>query len=129
MNKSKKDLLYLSLANFIFLVHASLVFLVSLGWLFKSIFSIFLIFWVLTFVSELVYNRCLLTNLEFDLRRKVYPESKYEKSFIVHYYRKLFGLDIRENLDNKNKTMLQKNIFKIILVVLLVLAKIYNCYL
>jgi hypothetical protein len=126
MLTKNKIFLYIFVADIIFVIHFLLVLSVVFSWLFPKLFVYFLVLWTFTFISEILFGRCVLTNWEFDLRRKIFPDSKYEKSCMVHYYRKLFGLEIRENREQKEKTILQKNSFKIILIVLLAVSLVYN---
>lgn len=111
-------------ADTIFTTHLFLVLFVSLGWLVPKFFTTFLVLWVLTFLSEIFFGRCVLTNLEFSIRKKIEPYKQFEKSFITHYTRSLLGLKPR--LEKKEKNFLQRNSFKFILVILLSVGVVYN---
>lgn len=119
-----KIILYNFLADTIFIIHFALVLSVIFSWLFPSLFYYFLVLWVLTFVSEILFGRCVLTNLEFDLRRKIDPTKKFEKSCIVHYTKIWFGLKPKAQVP-KN-TFIKRNSFKIILIVLLCVSIAYR---
>lgn len=124
MLTKNKIFLYTFVADIIFVIHFLLVLSVVFSWLFPKLFVYFLVLWTFTFISEILFGRCVLTNWEFDLRRKIFPDSKFEKSCMVHYAKKWFKIKPKEQKTNKN--FLQKNSFKIILVVLLAISLIYN---
>lgn len=83
---------YNTFANVIFLMHLSLVLIVCIGWLFPSIFYLFLTLLVGTALSEVFLGYCILTKWEFGLRRKINSTKQFDTSCIFHYGRALFGL-------------------------------------
>ena len=125
---ASKQFLYSSLASLVFVIHLILVSVVTFGWLNGDLYLLFLGALVATVISELIYGSCLLSTWEFNLRRKIDPSKKYDASCIVHYGRKLFGLPPRIPT-NTPKTFFQKYSFLMILMVLLIIATIYNLYL
>ena len=55
------------------------------------------IHWVVigtTIVSQIVWLGCPLSTLEQALRRKYDPDATYTGSFVCHYLRKRFGIEV-----------------------------------
>ncbi len=92
MNDTATLRFYRLTADFVFLVHFALVVIVALGWLFPALFYIHLILIILTVFSEIFLGYCLLTRMEFGLRKKIDPTLSFDRSCIVHYLRKWRGL-------------------------------------
>ena len=84
----------LFLANLVFMVHIALVLVILFGWHFESIHTIYVLILIITLISELFLGYCLLTKLEFDLRKKLDPALNYDSSFISYYGYRLLGLNI-----------------------------------
>ncbi len=103
-----QKLLYTTLANIIFLFHLSLVLVICLGWLFPSLFYIFILFLIATALSEITLGYCFLTKWEFDLRRKIYPTKIFDSSCIFHYIRAVFRLPPRVPANKAEAGFLKK---------------------
>src|SRR5574340_1079932 len=86
------------LANIVFLIHLILVIIILFGWYFPSIKYIYLLSLVLTLISEAVFGYCVLTKWEFDLRKKLEPDLKYNYSFVSYYAYKYLGINPPEKL-------------------------------
>lgn len=119
---------YKSFANLIFLVHLSLVLLVVLGWLVSSLFYFFIGAIFATIISEIFLRYCILSKLEFWIRKKIDPTKIYDKSCIIHYTRALFGLPPRTLQVSAELTFFKKNTFVFILGLLLSLGVSYNIF-
>jgi hypothetical protein len=100
--------LYTTLANIIFLFHLTLVFVVCLGWLFPSLFYVFLFLLFGTAFSEIFLGYCFLTKWEFTLRRKLKPTKEFDSSCIFHYGRALFGQGPRIRTDKASGGFIKK---------------------
>jgi len=120
--------LYKIYANFVFVLHFILVLVVVFGWLIPGdFFYVFLIFFSLTLISEILLGYCVLTKIEFDLRKKIDPDKKFDKSCIVHYIRSWRGLSPREPVINKNN-FFQKNSFIFIMLGLLSVSLLWRVF-
>lgn len=108
-------------ADFIFFVHLTLVCIVLVGWLIPVLFYTHLSLLLATLLSEIFLGYCLLTRLEFGIRRKLDPTLLFDKSCIVHYIRKWRGLGPRPVVTTK-KSFLKKNSFLFILLALGILS-------
>lgn len=122
-----RKVLYRILADFVFVVHLSLVLLVVVGWLVPVLFYPFLVAVVLTFLSELFFGFCFLSKIEFGLRKRIDPNKIFDKSCIAHYVRSLFGLPPR-SLPDVPKTFFKKNKFSFILLLVLSLGFSYRIF-
>ena len=76
-------------ADIILLVHLVLVFIVLFGWYFPHIKYLYLVFLVVTLLSELFFGYCILTKWEFDIRKKTEPTLDYDYSFLSYYAHKV----------------------------------------
>lgn len=127
LNKSQK-FFYQSFANLVFLVHLGLVLLVVLGWLVPSLFYFFLGAVVATITSEILLRYCVLSKLEFWIRKKIDPHKVYDKSCIVHYSRALAGLPPRALQNPVELTFFKKNTFVFLLGFLLLIGISYRVF-
>ncbi len=84
---------YQILANLVFIVHLILVLVILFGWYITKIKYIYLWSLILTLISEVVFGFCLLTKWEFDLRKKIDPNLKYDYSFVSYYAYKYLGIN------------------------------------
>lgn len=126
MLTKKEKIFYYFLADSIFIIHLFFVLFLALGWLVPQFFTAFVVLWALTLASEIIFGGCILTDIEFAIRKKIEPNRRFEKSFVSYYTRILFGLKPREEIKNKN--FLQKNAFKLSLLILLGMAIVYNYF-
>jgi|SRR3989344_6123738 len=83
-------ILYIVTANIIFLAHLILVLLVLFGFLFDSIYILYLAALILTLLTGIFLKYCPLTKLEFYFRKKLNPSLNYNSAFIAYYGRKFF---------------------------------------
>ena|SRR3989344_7313193 len=86
------------LADLIFGVHITLVFVILFGWVFQSISKIYLTALIATLASELSLGYCILTKWEFNLRKKLEPDLNYDYSFLSYYGYKILGNKIPEKV-------------------------------
>lgn len=103
-----QKLLYITTANTIFIFHFALVLIVCLGWIFPSLFYIFITLLFATALSEIFLGYCILTKWEFDIRRKMQPTKQYDTSCIFHYSRVLIGLPPRIPVNKKESGFFKK---------------------
>lgn len=114
-----------TLADLIFVLHLTLVVIVVLGWLIPRFFYLHLILLTLTALSEVFLGYCLLSRMEFSLRKKLNPTLLFDKSCIVHYLRKWRGLRPRPKVVGE-VSFLKKNSFLFILLGLGLLSFVYR---
>lgn len=127
VNLSNKNF-YKTSADFVFVLHFVLVLIVVFGWLVPGrFFYVFLTFFALTLISEITFGYCVLTKIEFDLRRKIDPNQKFDKSCIAHYVRKWKGLPPREPFVGQ-KNFFQKNSFIFIMLGLLIISLLWRVF-
>lgn len=84
-----KKLIYLVLANLIFVGHFLLVLIALFGWSIPEIWSVYMLILVLTLLSDMVLGYCILSKWEFDLRKKINPETDYNFMWSTFYTYKL----------------------------------------
>jgi len=84
----------LFLANFIFGVHLLVVLINLTGWYFESFRWFYIGILSITLLSNLLLDYCPLTRWEFNLRKKINPNSNYGSSFLAQYFLRVFRLDI-----------------------------------
>jgi hypothetical protein len=114
-------------ADFIFVVHFILVSIVAIGWLVPQLFYVHLSLLLVTMASEIALGYCLLTRMEFDIRRKLDPTLLFDKSCISHYTRKWRGLGPRPLLKLR-QSFLKRNSFMFILLSLGIISFVYRLY-
>jgi hypothetical protein len=112
-------------ADFVFLVHLTLVCVVAVGWLIPQLFYLHLTLLLATLCSEIFLGYCILTRMEYAIRHKLDPMLLFDKSCIVHYLRKWRGLAPRPIIITK-PTFFRKNSFLFILISLAVMSFGYN---
>ena len=81
----KKDNHYIYLANFIFFIHALLFVYALFGWLVPVSIWIYIGVLFVALVLDLYFGYCFLSKWEFDLRKKVDPETNYVYNFSSYY--------------------------------------------
>ncbi|PIR38765.1 MAG: hypothetical protein COV34_00400 [Candidatus Zambryskibacteria bacterium CG10_big_fil_rev_8_21_14_0_10_42_12] len=114
-------------ANTVFVVHFLLVLMNVVGWIFPGpIFYAYLTTWFLAVAVDILFGVCPLTQMEFNIRKKLDPEAKFEKSCMVHYIRKWRGLAPRSPESDAPKTWRQKHSIVFIMVPLLVVSLIWQ---
>jgi hypothetical protein len=112
-------------AEIVFAIHFILVAIVALGWLIPGFFYAHLTLLVLTISSEILLGYCILTRIEFGIRRKLDPALVFDKSCMVHYIRKWRGLAPRPSSALK-LSFFKKNAFFFILLGLGALSLAYR---
>ena len=100
--RGKQRYLYLTIANSLFLIHATFAILVLVGWAIPGVFYIYFPALIAALVSELMFGYCVLTRWEFDIRKRLYPTSHYEHSFLIHYGSKLFHIARSDQFSKKS---------------------------
>ncbi len=119
--------LYFIGANIIFLVHLLLVLIVTFGWLVGSLYYLFLASVVATFLSEATLGFCVLTKLEFGIRKKLHPEQIFPHSCITYYGRALFRLKPADP-SHKPGTFFQKYSFLGLMIILSVVGTLFHFF-
>ncbi len=116
-----------TVANSIFLIHATFALIVLVGWAIPSAVYVYLPVLIAALVSEFVLGRCVLTKWEFDIRKRLYPASRYEHSFLIHYGRKVLHLE-RPDESSKKSTRCGGIAFILILLSSLVLSVVFRLF-
>jgi hypothetical protein len=116
-NYSVSRIFKLAAADLFFFIHFVLVVIVAVGWLLPILFYTHLSLLLLTLLSEIFLGYCILTRLEFGIRRKLDPMLSFDKSCMVHYIRKWRGLAPRPPSTLK-LSFFKKNSFLFILLAL-----------
>lgn len=79
-------------ADAIWLAHFLIITLVLFGWLVPSLWYVYMVVLAGTLVSEFVWNYCVLSKWEFDLRKKIDPNLNYDFTYASYYtYRLTHG--------------------------------------
>jgi hypothetical protein len=89
-----RKILYITLANIIFLFHCIIGFFILTGWYFSQISSVYRFFLLIWLACWLVLGYCPITKWEFSLRRKYDPTINPHNEAIQHYMKKFFNIDI-----------------------------------
>ena len=89
-----KKLKYILLANSLFILHVTVVFVIVFGWHYPALRNLNLIVVSLTLLSEIILGYCILTKWEFVLRKKLEPNLNYDSGFMSYYFYKLLKIDI-----------------------------------
>lgn len=76
-------------ADAICLFHLALVLVAIFGFLFPSIWHLYMGVLVATLISDIMYGYCILSKWEFDLRRKLNPAEDYDFAFATYYTYKI----------------------------------------
>ena len=98
-------------ANLVFLVHCVVVFIIVFGWAFEKLNIIYPIVLFITLILEIIFGYCILTEVEFRLRKKIEPSLNYDYSFLTYYMYRIYNLKIsRRFLDAIYKVFLVASI-------------------
>ncbi len=84
-------------AQTIFLIHCFFFGLVLIGYLFPAIWYFYMATLCLAFASDIIFDCCLLSKWEFDLRKKWDPSVDYNYSFASFYTYKITNGRIRDS--------------------------------
>ncbi len=98
----KQRYLCLTIANSLFLIHASFALLVLVGWAIPGLVYVYLPLLLTSLIAERLLGYCVLTKWEFAIRKRLCPASHYEHSFLIHYGRRLFRIERSDELSKKS---------------------------
>lgn len=112
-------------AGIIFSAHFVLVLIVAVGWLVPGLFYLHTALLAATIMSEILFGYCVLTRLEFGLRKKLNPDAVFDRSCIAHYTRKWRGLHPRPAIIGR-PNLRQRWQFTAILVAIAAASFTYN---
>ncbi|TSC85859.1 MAG: hypothetical protein G01um10148_767 [Parcubacteria group bacterium Gr01-1014_8] len=73
----------------IFLVHCVVGVIIFFGWLWPSIWPIYIGLLVYVLFQNLILGYCILSRWEFSLRRMLNPKLRYQYNFTTYYTYKL----------------------------------------
>ena len=118
---------YLTVANFIFLIHAAFALLVLVGWAIPGLFYIYLPVLITSLVSELLLGYCILTKWEFDIRKRLYPTVHYGHSCLMHYSRRCLHIESSDR-SRKKSTRCGGYAFTLLLFSSLALSVVYRLF-
>ena len=118
---------YLTVANFIFLIHAAFALLVLVGWAIPGLFYIYLPVLITSLVSELLLGYCVLTKWEFGIRKKLNPTVHYEHSCLIHYGRRCLRIRSSDR-SSKKSTQCGGFAFTLLLLSSLALSVVYRLF-
>ena len=93
ISKTKKNLIAL-LANFVFLFHCFVIFIILFGWTFGKLSILYPITLIITLILESILGYCILARIEFNLRKKIKPDLDYDSSFISYYLYRIYNFKI-----------------------------------
>lgn len=80
-----RPILYRILADLIFVFHFVVIMIVIFGWLFPSIWYLYMFVLVVSLIFDIFLGYCILSKWEFLLRKKLKPDLKYSYSFTTYY--------------------------------------------
>ena len=115
----RRKQIYLLGANALFGVHVFAILSNVVGWLVPGFFYVYLAIILASIVSELYFGYCVLTKLEFGLRKKVDPDQVFPQSCIKYYTYKFFRI-------GKPAETVKKSGFLLLLLSLLSIGLIYK---
>jgi Protein of Unknown function (DUF2784) len=78
-------IVYRLLADTIWVLHFLVVFTVLFGWLFPSLWYVYMFVLASTFISNIFWNYCFLSKWEFYLRKKINPKLEYDFTYTSYY--------------------------------------------
>lgn len=73
----------------IFLFHCAIGVVIFLGWLWQSIWPLYVGLLIVVLFQNIILGYCVLSRLEFALRRMLNPRLRYEYNFTTYYTYKL----------------------------------------
>ncbi len=82
-------LFYRLAADGIFVAHLLLVLLALFGFLVPALWYAYMAALAATLVSDLVFGYCILSKWEFDLRKRIDPQTNYDFAWATYYTYKL----------------------------------------
>ncbi len=72
-------------ADIVFVAHFLVIVIIGIGWLFPSIWYLYMAILFGTLLSELFFSYCILSKWEYQLRRIADPAVEYEYEFASYY--------------------------------------------
>ncbi len=108
--------IYRITADFIFGIHLLVLLVAVFGWLYPSMWVLYMIVLVSALISDIFLGYCILSKWEFILRKKVDQKVDYSYSFTTYYTR------------NFTKGRIDENFYRSASVVFLALSIIINLY-
>ena len=76
------------LADFLFLLHGMVFFVVLYGWFVPSLQPLFVATLIIILIQNIFLNYCLLSKWEFNLRKALNPNLEYNYNFTSYYIHK-----------------------------------------
>jgi len=73
----------------VFLLHVVVFVVILFGWVWPSIWPLYMALLVYVLIQNLVLGYCVLSRMEFSLRRILNPKLRYEYNFTTYYTYKL----------------------------------------
>jgi hypothetical protein len=98
---TKKYFVIQSSIHVIFVLHVISFAVLLIGWSFKSYYDIYIVTLIISTYSNTLLWYCFLSKREFDLRRVIDKETKYNYAFFTYYSYKLFGKFFSDTLAEK----------------------------
>lgn len=72
-------------AELILMFHGAVVLFILFGWAIPSWWKAYLAVLVATAISYAIFGHCVFSKWEFDLRRQVNPDIKYDSTWLGYY--------------------------------------------
>lgn len=99
MNMEKIGIItfYKILADLIFIFHLLIVLVVLFGWTVPQIWFFYMSVLILSLTSGLILGYCFLSKWEFNIRKKINPQTTNGSSFITYYIYKVTNYRISDS--------------------------------
>ena len=88
--------LYKTSADALFVIHFIVLLTVLFGWFFPEIWYFYMIVLFVTLLSELFWGYCILSKMEFYLRKKINSKLNYDHNWTTFYTYKITQNHISE---------------------------------
>jgi hypothetical protein len=85
-----RQVFYRLLADIVFVFHLGVVFMISFGWVYASLFYVYGAILFVTLYSWIFVGHCFLTDLEFSLRLKGGSTITQSSGFLSYYGQLVF---------------------------------------
>lgn len=122
-----KEIFYKATADLVFLVHFGVVSIVAIGWVVPGFFTFYVSILVTVLLSEIFFGYCVLTKLEFGIRKKLDSSLIFDKSCIMHYILKWRGLAPRP-ISSTPASFFKRKSFSFILLLLGGVSSVFNFF-
>jgi hypothetical protein len=73
----------------VFILHCVVGVIIFLGWLWPSIWPLYVAILLIVFFQNWILGYCILSRWEFSLRRMINPKLRYKYNFTTYYTYKL----------------------------------------